>query len=38
MIGLPDNDPAEHRRSLVGESLRQAEVAERDRRVRIVDE
>ena len=38
MIGLPDNDPAEHRRGLVGEPLRQAEVAERDRRVHIVAE
>ena len=38
MIRLPDDDPAEHRRGLVGEPLRQAEVAERDRRVRIVDE
>lgn len=37
MIGLPDNDPAEHRRGLVREPLREAEIAERDRRVRIVN-
>jgi hypothetical protein len=36
MITPPDNDPAEHCRGLVGESLRQAQVAERDRRVHVV--
>jgi hypothetical protein len=38
MPRLPHYDPAEHRRGLVGEPLREAEVAERDRRVHVVDE
>jgi hypothetical protein len=38
MIRLPDDDPAEHCSGFVNEPLRQTQVAERDRRVHVVDE